>query len=193
MSTSCSNAWSKSTVKWYDCLTNNKTVFQLGTVDQLWCVSVRWWGGNGINWTMYKSFASHSRQITMPVPYHSVFTGQMPFLSPNQQCGSAEGNSTVVFVNFVLLMYVVAGCWLQLSGASAIIHFTTAVCHCGWSRTTAVHCASRNGLSSELENNLLRQTWYCISRHLCSRCMNYLSMRDVAYAMYDHTMMQNTI
>jgi len=26
-----------------------------------------------------------SRQITTPVPQHSVFTGRMPFLAPNQQ------------------------------------------------------------------------------------------------------------
>jgi len=42
-------------------------------------------GGSGIIWTTCKSFAPHSRQITMPVPHHSDFTGQMPFLSPNQQ------------------------------------------------------------------------------------------------------------
>jgi len=39
-----------------------------------------------ISWTTCKSFAPCSRQITMPVPQHSVFTGQMPFLLPNQQC-----------------------------------------------------------------------------------------------------------
>jgi len=27
------------------------------------------------------------------IPYHSVFTGQMPFLSPNQQRQSTEGSS----------------------------------------------------------------------------------------------------
>jgi len=32
------------------------------------------------------------RQITTPVPHHSVFTGQMPFLPPNPQCQSTEGN-----------------------------------------------------------------------------------------------------
>ena len=34
--------------------------------------SKRWWDGNGISWTTCKSFATHSRQITMPVPHHSV-------------------------------------------------------------------------------------------------------------------------
>jgi len=40
--------------------------------------------GSGISWTVCKS-ASRSRQITMPVPHHSVFTGQMPFLPPLQK------------------------------------------------------------------------------------------------------------
>ena len=31
-----------------------------------------------------------SRQITTPAPHHSVFTGRMPFLPPNQQSQSTE-------------------------------------------------------------------------------------------------------
>jgi len=46
--------------------------------------------GSGIRWAICKS-ALRSRQITMPAPHHSVFTGRMPFLSPNQQCQSTEG------------------------------------------------------------------------------------------------------
>jgi len=46
--------------------------------------------GSSISWTICK-FASRSRQITMPVPHHSFFTGRMPFLPPNQQCQSTEG------------------------------------------------------------------------------------------------------
>jgi len=46
--------------------------------------------GTGISWTICKSLnALHSRQITMPVPHHSVFTDWMPFLLPNQQCTPA--------------------------------------------------------------------------------------------------------
>ena len=48
-------------------------------------------GGDGISWTICKSFAARSRQITMSVPHHSVFTSQMPFLLPNKQCQSTEG------------------------------------------------------------------------------------------------------
>ena len=37
--------------------------------------------------------APRSRQITTPAPHHSVFTGWMPFLPPNQQRQSTEGTS----------------------------------------------------------------------------------------------------
>jgi len=49
-------------------------------------------GGSGISRTIWKSFAPHSRQITMPVPHHLIFfAGRMLFLMPNQQCQSSEG------------------------------------------------------------------------------------------------------
>ena len=44
---------------------------------------------SGISWAMCKS-APRSRQITTPEPHHSVFTGRMPFLPPNQQRQSTE-------------------------------------------------------------------------------------------------------
>jgi len=47
---------------------------------------------SGISWAVCKS-APHSRQITTPAPHHSVVTGRMPFLPPNQQRQSNEGNS----------------------------------------------------------------------------------------------------
>jgi len=46
--------------------------------------------GSGISWVICKS-APRSRQITMPASNHSVFTGRMPFLPPNQQHQSTEG------------------------------------------------------------------------------------------------------
>ena len=46
--------------------------------------------GSGISWAICKS-APRSRQITMPATHHSVFTGRMPFLPPNQQRQSTEG------------------------------------------------------------------------------------------------------
>ena len=36
-------------------------------------------------------FFSCSRQITTPTPHHSISTGRMLFLMPNQQCKSTEG------------------------------------------------------------------------------------------------------
>jgi len=39
-----------------------------------------------------------SRQITMPAPHHSVFTGRMPFLPPNQQRQSTEGNNQIKLI-----------------------------------------------------------------------------------------------
>jgi len=48
--------------------------------------------GSGISWAICKS-ASRFRQITMPATHRSVFfTGRMPFLPPNQQRQSTEGN-----------------------------------------------------------------------------------------------------
>ena len=41
--------------------------------------------------------APHSRQITTPAPHHSVFTGRMPFLPPNQQCQSTERQFILFF------------------------------------------------------------------------------------------------
>jgi len=32
--------------------------------------------------------------ITAPTPHHSIFTGRMLFLTPNEQCQSAEGTGT---------------------------------------------------------------------------------------------------
>ena len=46
--------------------------------------------GSGISWAIGKS-APHARQITTPAPHHSVFTGRMLFLLPNQQSESTEG------------------------------------------------------------------------------------------------------
>jgi len=48
-------------------------------------------GCSGITWTICKQAAPHSRQITTPTPHHSIFTGQMLFLTSNKQCQSTEG------------------------------------------------------------------------------------------------------
>ena len=48
--------------------------------------------GSGISWAICKS-APCCRQTTTPAAHHSVFTGRMPFLPPNQQRQSTEGNT----------------------------------------------------------------------------------------------------
>ena len=56
-----------------------------------------YWDGSGISWNICKQSkqsAPHSRQITTPTPHHSIFTGQMLFLMPNQQRQSTEDNSS---------------------------------------------------------------------------------------------------
>ena len=52
----------------------------------------------------HKSFAPCSRQIQMPVPHQSVFTGWMPFLLPNQQHQSTEGTEIEKRKNFKILI-----------------------------------------------------------------------------------------
>jgi len=68
-------------------------------------------GGSGISWTICKSFAPRSRQITMPVPHNSVFTGWMLFLLPIQEHQSTEGTKKLQkeysFVNARLMQVVV--------------------------------------------------------------------------------------
>jgi len=67
--------------------------------------------GSGISRATSKS-APRSRQITTPAPHHSVFTGRMPFLPPNQQrqrtegSNSTTGNRTILTV--MLLFNVVS-------------------------------------------------------------------------------------
>ena len=60
--------------------------------------------GSGISWAICKS-ASRSRQITMPVPYHSSLTDRMPFLPPNQQRQSTEGKIHIVHIVVYILLF----------------------------------------------------------------------------------------
>jgi len=57
--------------------------------------------GSGISWAVCKS-APRSCQITTPAPHHSIFTGQMPFLPPNQERQSTEGFVLLLLVNMIL-------------------------------------------------------------------------------------------
>ena len=50
-----------------------------------------------------KQSALRSRQTTTPIPHHSIFTGRMLFLAPNQQCQSTEGKLKPQTFNLKLL------------------------------------------------------------------------------------------
>ena len=64
-----------------------KWVGQCRTDIPFWIlVKQKWWGSSGISWTICKSFAPRCREVTTPAPHHSVFTGRMLFLLPNQPC-----------------------------------------------------------------------------------------------------------
>ena len=64
--------------------------------------------GSGTSWTICKS-APRFRQITTPAPHHSVFTGRMPFLSPNQQRQSTEGITNWLETQKLYTQLVMAG------------------------------------------------------------------------------------
>jgi len=78
--------------------------------------------GRGFSWAICKS-APRSKQITTPTPYHSVFTGRMPFLPPNQQRQSTEGKTlkakTVHKITEYLTLWLLPSLW-------SIYHSTTA-------------------------------------------------------------------
>ena len=51
--------------------------------------------GDGVlrwQWHQLDHTKTNSRQTTTTTPHHTIFTGQMLFLTPNQQCQSTEGN-----------------------------------------------------------------------------------------------------
>ena len=70
------------------------------------------WDGSCISWAICKQSAPRSRQITTPTPHHSIFTGRLLFLTPNQQRQSTEGTrsnnamlikATLLLVHFLIM------------------------------------------------------------------------------------------
>ena len=76
--------------------------------------------GCGISWDICKS-APCSRQITMPAPHCSVFTGRMPFLPPNQQCQSTEGKTSCWLWNNKSLWCFILGILLKMKHQSDLL------------------------------------------------------------------------
>jgi len=94
------------------------------------------WQWHQLDHIICKSFAPHSRWITMPVPHPSIFMGRMLFLMPNQQCQSTEGipNITVCMLIMIAIKYYFTDqfylllCikWLVVYGT---LHFFAAACN----------------------------------------------------------------
>ena len=59
-------------------------------------------GCSGISWTTSKQSAPCTRRITTLTPHHSIFTGRMPFLTPNQQCQSTEGTASAKKLDWII-------------------------------------------------------------------------------------------
>jgi len=76
--------------------------------------------GSGISCAICKS-APRSRHTTMPAPHHLVafytfYTGQMPFLPPNQQRRSTEGIMIIIIMEpvYILCRLHFICCWYIL-------------------------------------------------------------------------------
>ena len=66
----------------------------LHTMSQYWILlELRVIGGGGNNWSYKTCKAPVIVSLTSNKPTSRFLTGQMPFLSPNQQCQSTEGKS----------------------------------------------------------------------------------------------------
>ena len=90
---------------------------------------------SGVSWAIRK-YAPRSRQITTPAPHHSVFTGQMPFLPPDQQRQSTERISQQVGKNAKMQdVNITQHSWWSLCSA-------TDRCRCASSSSSVSRCAS---------------------------------------------------
>jgi len=112
-------------------------------------------GRIGISWTICKSFAPHSRQITMPVPHHSVFlrTGCSSWRPTNSvKADNQEGKTNLD----LLEQEIVSG-----SGIS------WAICKCApWARQTtmpASHHSVFNRLDAHVGKHWRLKYWRLIN------------------------------
>jgi len=99
--------WYKHTCEITDILYNTHTCMFNGLFSRTTSVSrhqkgtpfwiLKWLYGSGISWTICKSFAPHSRQITTPVPHHSIFYGSDALPDTQPQCQSTEGSIDILY------------------------------------------------------------------------------------------------
>ena len=126
--------------------------------------------GSGISWAICKS-ASSSRQITTPAPHYSVFTGQMPFLPPNQQCQSTEGllHSGQFHINSCSLTKI------QTQNASMLVE--TVTCITGYmSINSASNCLRRSTSCAPVLINSSLPTQYKIHDFSASYHLHHMNV-----------------
>ena len=132
--------------------------------------SKRWRGSSGISWTICKSFAPRSRQITMPVPHHSVFTGRMLLLLPNQQRQSTKGKYSTttnlpIFHN-IWLTVKLFNTTVSISGNSqAINHSTVYAIQTSQTVSNLVHNAQHSTVNWSSSTYIAEVIWKCTVHH----------------------------
>ena len=88
--------------------------------------------GSGISWAICQS-----APCSTPAPHHSVFTGRMPFLPPNQQCQSTEGTQSTVSVQLLTLTAssserLLTVRWSSLRPSVCLSRRSIAAATCSW-------------------------------------------------------------
>ena len=151
--------------------------------------------GSGISWAICKS-APSSRQITTPAPHHSVFTGRMPFLLPNQQHQSTEGKIfTAHFLRNISVKIITGWCSLKSQSAEQALFWgehsvsstaqmrkTTLSDTMIWLSScilsTAAHSSASENSTPEWSASTWWRIWSIVSDCLCS-CLNILNSDDL--------------
>jgi len=78
--------------------------------------------GTGISWTICKQSAPRSRLITTPTPHHSIVTGRVLFLMPNQQCEStyiSPDHWMILSPGPILMIFLIIHTPMMSAGARA--------------------------------------------------------------------------
>ena len=104
---------------------------------------VGFWKGTGISWTICKQSAPRSRLITTPAPHHSIFTGRMLFLTPNQQSQSTE--VITLFTSGLLVLWIFTRNGHELSTQTSGINLLSSMMSlsaCSWDKSMMCLLAS---------------------------------------------------
>jgi len=116
------------------------------------------------------SYANHLHLAAdMPVPHHSVFTGQMPLLPPNQQCQTTEGSCKAVKMQSDMFSFLADSRLLELM-----------------ERTWQALSVDQSQLGRISFGRLLRQTngAFSVSPHICEHvlCVYCFDLLQITFA-----------